>query len=115
MHASTSPDAEQAGLDRLRVALSSVAGALAGSDLEQLLACEPELASALEAALAAPRSAITRTEIARTRAELLRCRRLGASLVAFTQLSLDPDGAQTYSRSGSAPIGVRAASVEARG
>jgi hypothetical protein len=101
---------------RLTQALDEVANALAAADLERLLAAEPALAAALDGVTAG--GAVDRQVLDGARSALLRCRRLGAGLVAFTRLSLDPAGTQVYSRYGTgqdaeqAPRGV---AMEARG
>lgn len=103
-------------LARLTAALTEVADALAAADLARLLAAEPVLCAALDAVTAG--AGADRQAVEQARAALLRCRRLGAGLVAFTRLSLDPEGTQVYSRHGAGqgpelpPPGT---SMEARG
>jgi hypothetical protein len=100
----------------LIAALDELAGALASADLPRLLAVEPVLGAALEGM--AQSTDVDREAVDRARAALLRCRRLGAGLVAFARLSLEPDGAPMYSRhgaDGSFEHQTRAGSMEARG
>lgn len=107
-------------LVRLTAALNEVADALAAADLSRLLAAESGLGAALDG-VSGSRPA-DRRALDDARSALLRCRRLGASLVAFTRLSLDPEGTHVYSRRG-APLDrrdeavalpVRGGSMEAR-
>jgi len=110
---------------RLDGALAAVGDALSRADLDRLLATEPVLSAAMEAvARLRPGGVDTdrRAAIDRVRTSLLRCRRLGAALVEFTRISLDPSGDGVYSRMGSAIDRTGAASavvlgptLEARG
>jgi hypothetical protein len=105
-----------APLARLTAALDELAGALASADLPRLLAAEPALATALEGISGS--TAADRRAIDDARAALLRCRRLGAGLIAFARLSLESGGAPMYSRhgaDGSFDHQARVASLEARG
>ena len=95
---------------RLEQALQSVGDALSRADLERLLSAEPELGAALEGVALVQPIAFDddlRAAIDSGRAALLRCRRLGAALVEFTRISLDPAGELAYSRIGMAPGGDR--------
>ena len=97
---------EKAIFKRLERALQAVGDALGRADLERLLSAEPELGAALEAVVhvrPARLDADYRAAIDRGRAALLRCRRLGAALVEFTRISLDPSGEAGYSRAGMLP------------
>jgi hypothetical protein len=116
---------EKAIFKRLERALQAVGDALSRADLDRLLSAEPELAAALEAVVhvrAGRLDADYRAAIDGGRAALLRCRRLGAALVEFTRISLDPSGEAGYSRMGMLPGADRAAmpgavgpTMEARG
>jgi hypothetical protein len=120
------PD-DRAAYARLEGALRAVGDALGRADLVRLLSAEPELAAALEGVARVEPGGVgrdVRVTIEATRATLLRCRRLGAALVEFTRISLDPSGEAGYSRAGMLPAfdrtGVAAAVVhgptlEARG
>jgi hypothetical protein len=91
---------------RLEAALRAVGDALSHADLEQLLAAEPELGAAFEGVARVQPRAVgqdARIAIDAARAALLRCRRLGAALVEFTRISLDPSGEGGYSRAGMRP------------
>jgi hypothetical protein len=108
--------AADAPLARLTAALDELAGALASADLPRLLAVEPVLAAALEGLSGS--TPADRRAVDDARAALLRCRRLGAGLVAFARLSLESSGAPMYSRlgaDGSIDHPTRVASLEARG
>jgi hypothetical protein len=97
---------EQVVFVRLEQALREVGDALSRADLDRLLAAEPELGAALETvAHLRPRAldAGLRAAVERGRAALLRCRRLGAALVEFTRITLDPAGESAYSRAGMVP------------
>jgi hypothetical protein len=94
---------EKAVFARLELALQVVGDALSRADLERLLSAEPELGAALEAVARVPPAVLTddlRGAIDGARSALLRCRRLGAALVEFTRISLDPAGEFGYSRAG---------------
>ena len=100
---------------RLNAALDEVGDALASADLVRLLAAEPGLGAALDALIGTTDP--DRQAVERARSALLRCRRLGAGLVAFTRLSLDPAGTQAYSRRGGEELPAapaRGGSMEAR-
>jgi len=76
----------------VRERLDETADALAHADLARLLSCEMQLQSAL-AALAnsstvAEDKETLAVELERVRASLARCRRLGATLTDFIQVSL---------------------------
>ena len=76
----------------LRQRLDETAAALAAADLPRLLACETNMQTAL-ASLAShwPVSgdrAELAAELVQIRASLVRCRRLGASLMQFVDVSL---------------------------
>jgi hypothetical protein len=97
---------EKAVFARLEQALQSVGDALSRADLDRLLSAEPELGAALEGlALVQPVAFDDdfRVAIDGGRAALLRCRRLGAALLEFTRISLDPAGELGYSRIGMGP------------
>jgi hypothetical protein len=80
----------------LATALESLADALVQTNVEQMLACEAEI----ETALAQLPPAGTRTadaaalmrELERARAALVRCQRLGQNLLSITSLSLGVQG-----------------------
>lgn len=93
-------------------ALNAMAAALASADLPALLECEPAIARALDAARSGPAD---REAIEMAQAALLRCRRLGASLVDYTRLTLDVIDAADYSRAGGGVPSPRTGSLEARG
>ena len=91
---------------RLELSLQAVGDALARADLERLLTAEPELATALDAVARCSPARSTGTSglaIDAARSSLLRCRRLGAALLEFTRISLDPTGQSGYSRTGMVP------------
>jgi hypothetical protein len=107
---------------RLEQALRTVGDALSRADLDLLLSAEPQLGAALEAVARVHPTVLDsewRGVIERGRAALLRCRRLGAALVEFTRISLDPAGELAYSRARMMPGADRGAVVaptmEARG
>lgn len=111
-------DAER--LDRLRAALRATGDALANARLDDLLAAEVSLAQALDgwpAGAAAPwttdRAALER-EIRGARADLLRCRRLGAALAQFSS-AIPGTAANTYSRNGAPLARAGLVSVDMRG
>jgi len=100
-------DDVRTSLVRLELALRAVGNALSRADLERLLTAEPELAAALDAVgrlSAADIDAEARIAIEASRAALLRCKRLGASLLEFTRISLDPAGVTGYARDGLRPL-----------
>ena len=93
-------------LVRLELALRAVGNALSRADLERLRTAEPELAAALEGVARLQPADIdqdARIAIEAARAALVRCKRLGASLLEFTRISLDPAGVAGYSRDGLRP------------
>jgi hypothetical protein len=100
-------------LARLNAALDELAGALAVADLPRLLAVEPHLGAALDGMIGS--EGVRREDVERAQNALLRCRRLGAGLVTFTKLSLDPDGLHAYTRSGIAARLAGARSANASG
>jgi hypothetical protein len=82
---------------RLRAAIEDTAAALAGADVERLLACDALLQNVLlevprSATLAPEQRALLRAEIEGAHAALRRCRRLGAALGDFVRISLDARG-----------------------
>ena len=93
------PEGNLATIGRLRAALEETAAALAGADLDRLLAADTTLQAALSAlpslasAPSGDRSHLRR-ELEGASAALLRCRRLGAGLSDFVRLSLDAHGGQ---------------------
>jgi hypothetical protein len=80
----------------LRGCLDDMADALLRADLACVLACETRLATAVSQVCAPLPAGADRlhieAEIARTRAALLRCQRLGASLNDFARLTLSSAG-----------------------
>jgi hypothetical protein len=109
MSETPTPEPADTPLVRLTAALNDVADALAAADLSRLLAAESGLGAALDAVGGS--RPVERRALDDARSALLRCRRLGAGLVAFTRLSLDPEGTQVYSRRG-APLDRRDEAVE---
>jgi hypothetical protein len=90
----------------IRSVLADVGDALACGALERLLALEPVLCAAVDRLAKAGDSPLDeggRRAVEEARAALLRCRRLGASLIEFTRISLDPLGGHAYSRAGRMP------------
>jgi hypothetical protein len=84
---------------RLRAAVEHTAAALAGADLERLLASETQLQKALgdiphfaSTPLDARNRAQLRQEVEDAQAVLRRCRRLGAALSDVVRLSLGAQG-----------------------
>ena len=76
----------------LRERLDETADALRAADLSRLLSCEMHLQSALaalanECAVSGDRATLA-AELARAKAALTRCRRLGATLTDIIQFSL---------------------------
>ena len=116
---------EKAIFKRLERALQAVGDALSRADLESVAlrgagACRRARGRGARAGCEARRG--LRAAIDGGRAALLRCRRLGAALVEFTRISLDPCGEAGYSRMGMLPGADRAAmpgavgpTMEARG
>ena len=93
-------------LVRLELSLRAVGNALGRADLDRLLTAEPELAASLEGVARLRPDDIdpdARIAIDAARAALLRCRRLGAALMEFTRISLDPSDRVGYSRGGVLP------------
>jgi hypothetical protein len=87
---------------RLRAALDDTAAALAGADLDRLLATDALLQKVLSEIHAGPvqpwsghgtATPALREEIEQAQAALRRCRRLGAVVGDFVRLSLDAQGA----------------------
>jgi hypothetical protein len=82
---------------RLRAAVEETAAALAGADLQRLLASDAMLQKALNeippsATLTAGERARLREEVEGAQAAMRRCRRLGAALTDVVRLSLDAQG-----------------------
>ena len=79
---------------RLRVTLETLATALANAQLDALLVCEAELASALTDVSdhGAHDRLATAQELATARLALTRCRRLGATLNDVSRLTLAAQG-----------------------
>jgi hypothetical protein len=103
------PEPAETPVVRLTAALNEVADALAAADLPRLLAAESGLGAALDGVVRS--QPVDRHALDDARSALLRCRRLGAGLVAFTRLSLDPEGTKVYSRRG-APVDRRDESID---
>jgi len=105
---------------RLRSTLERLAGALAAVDLEAMLACESELASALaefgDRSLLDPASrAGTARELQAAKSSLTRCRRLGATLSDLTRLSLAARGeGPAYGRTGQSRSHLGVHALEAK-
>ncbi|MEI6668818.1 MAG: hypothetical protein WCP29_11735 [Acidobacteriota bacterium] len=105
----------------LRTTLERLAAALTNVNLDTLLACEGEMASALAATNkpveVAPESrAATARELLAARAALVRCSRLGATLADLTRLSLASQGVgQTYGRRGESRATAGVHALEAKG
>ena len=82
---------------RLRTAIEETAAALAGADLERLLAADALLQNTLAAiprtaALAGDERPRLRQEVEAAQAALRRCRRLGTTLNEFVRISIDAQG-----------------------
>lgn len=82
---------------RLRAAIEETAAALAGADLERLLATDTVLQKTLNdihttASLNAEERARLRDEVEAAQSALRRCRRLGAALADVVRYSLDAQG-----------------------
>jgi hypothetical protein len=82
---------------RLRAAIEETAAALAGADLERLLACDALLQNALNdiprsAALAGEQRLLLRRQAEDAQAALRRCRHLGSALTDFVRFTLDAQG-----------------------
>jgi hypothetical protein len=105
---------------RLRAAVEETAAALAGADLDRLLASDAQLLTVINdiprsPSLSAADKARLRDEVEHAQAALGRCRRLGATLNDFVRFSLDAQG-QTPGyepRRPAAPITGRAFSTRA--
>ncbi|HEY0873462.1 MAG TPA: hypothetical protein VGD94_08320 [Vicinamibacterales bacterium] len=96
----------------LRAALEDLADALAGADLDRLLACEARIESALAQlpahGLPADARVEIRAEVDAARRAMIRCRRLGLSLNAFIMAGLSARGLGGYGPdSGSADADLR--------
>ena len=86
-----------AAASRLRAAVEETAAALAGADLQRLLASDALLQNVLNdipraATLSGEDRLAVRLETEQAQAALRRCRRLGATLTEFVRLSLDAQG-----------------------
>jgi hypothetical protein len=86
-----------ASASRLRAAIEETAAALAGADLDRLLASDALLQKTLnDIPTAVPPTpggrADLRREVEEARAALQRCRRLGAALNDYIRLTLDAQG-----------------------
>ena len=109
-----------AGAVRLRLALERLAGALATLNLDTILACETELASALSdlsdpGGTPAPDRAATSRELVAARAALMRSRRLGSTIGDLTRLSQAARGdAPSYGRLGQSYANMAMRSLEAK-
>lgn len=80
---------------RLRAALEETAAALAGADLDRLLASDACLQNALhdiQTGTGSGTGSGLRAEVDAAQAALRRCRRLGAAITDFIRLSLDAQG-----------------------
>jgi hypothetical protein len=82
---------------RLRAAVEETAAALAGADLDRLLASDALLQTVLKhippmASLTPAERSRLRHEVVEAQAALRRCRRLGATLNEFVRFSLDAQG-----------------------
>lgn len=107
---------DKAVLVQLELSLRAVGNALARANLERLLTAEPELATALDAVARLQPGSLdweARVAIDAARSSLLRCRRLGAALLEFTRISLDPTGQSGYSRTGMVPGTAQAGTASA--
>lgn len=93
-------------------ALTEVGDALAAGDLERLLRAEPALAIWVAGE---PGPVSDPDALARARAALLRCRRLGASLMEVAGASLDPAVPRTYARNGAGASELRGGGLEVKG
>ena len=108
------------GVERIEAALGAVGDALAAMDLERLLEAEAGLNAALSGlgvttALEGPAAQELREAIDRTYAALLRCRRLGNSLLAFTRVTTEVAARPQYSRTGEMAVPASAGLLEMRG
>jgi hypothetical protein len=105
---------------RLRAAVEDTAAALAGAELDRLLASEAELLTVLNDIPRSPSLSVEdgshlRQEVEHAQTALRRCRRLGSTLNDFVRFSLDAQG-QTPGyepRRTAAPITGRAFSTRA--
>lgn len=102
------------------VALDAVAHALAHARLDDLLAAEAVLATAVSRlpleSISATVGGNLQRELVRTRRALVRCRRLGAALGETARMSLAARGAagSAYDRGGQARAPSAARALEAR-
>jgi hypothetical protein len=90
------PDAVVAA-SRLRAAIEETAAALAGADLQRLLASDAVVRKVLSdipppASLSADARARLRHEVEEAQSALRRCRRLGAALTDVVRFTLDAQG-----------------------
>ena len=98
-------------VDRLRIALDRLAGALASGDPDAVLACELPVADALRGLRGTARTVTAgeadrvRSLVSDARAALLRCRRLGETVVAIAAATANAP--QGYGRLGT-PVPARA-------
>lgn len=105
---------------RLRTALEAVATALEQARLDDMLAVEAELESALAgvarlAPLSAADRALIRDEADAARRALTRCRRLGSGLTSFMRASFEARGATVgYDPSQSMAAAMNGRSLQAR-
>jgi hypothetical protein len=105
---------------RLRAAVEETAAALAGADLDRLLASDAQLLTVINdiprsPSLSAADRLRLRQEVEHAQAALGRCRRLGSTLNDFVRFSLDAQG-QTPGyepRRAAAPVTGRAFSTRA--
>jgi hypothetical protein len=112
-----------AALRRVRQALDATGNALAAGRLGALEASEADLAEAasslsphLGSTLDPSERGALREEVARTRAALRRCDRLGGSLADFVRIALVAQGrAGAYDRGGHEAFGARTGAFQARG
>jgi hypothetical protein len=82
---------------RLRAAVEETAAALAGADLDRLLAADAQLLTVINdiprsPSLSADDRSRLRAEVEQAQGALRRCRRLGSTLNDFVRLSLDAQG-----------------------
>jgi len=105
---------------RLRATLDRLSRDLATANLDGLLACEADLASALSdlgdrSLLDAATRGATARELRAARLALTRCRRLGATLGDLTRLSLAARGAgPSYGRFGETRTHLGVHALEAK-
>lgn len=101
---------------RLRAAIEETAAALAGADVDRLLAADALLQNLLFeiprfATLGKGEAALLRTEVEGAQAALRRCRRLGAAISDFVRISLEARGGGL----GYQPARAAAAALTGRG